>query len=102
MSYFNTTRLTGASLLAAIENTDHQEALIMSLFLLRQSGKIAPSALSPSYIHRLAFSPSVPLTSVRRAVTSLTDSGHLIKTDVMFNGRFGKPEHCWKLAEKHR
>jgi hypothetical protein len=37
-----------------------------------------------------------PITSIRRAMTNLTDDGHLIKTDTKKVGKYGKANHTWK------
>lgn len=50
---------------------------------------------TPDEVHGTVFSEKVPLTSCRRSIFSLTDSGHLIKTSTMRMGRYGKPAHCW-------
>ena len=41
---------------------------------------------------------SWPITSIRRAITDLTNAGKLTKTDTMKLGRYGKHVHTWKLA----
>ncbi|OHB60880.1 MAG: hypothetical protein A2167_05425 [Planctomycetes bacterium RBG_13_46_10] len=43
--------------------------------------------------------PNCPLTSIRRAMTNLTTEKKLVKSDNVFTtGRYGKREHCWRLA----
>lgn len=40
----------------------------------------------------------VPLQSVRRAITDLTDAGILVRVEnVLKTGIYGKPEHLWRL-----
>ena len=39
-----------------------------------------------------------PITSIRRAITNLTDAGKIIKTDQYVKGNYGKLEHLWELA----
>jgi hypothetical protein len=39
------------------------------------------------------------LTSVRRAVTDLTDMGLLEKTRIMRDGGYGVKTHTWRLAQ---
>jgi len=34
----------------------------------------------------------------RRAMTTLTELGYLVKTDVKKPGRYGEMNYCWKLA----
>jgi hypothetical protein len=38
-----------------------------------------------------------PITSIRRAITDLTRSGYLVKTERMKIGQYGMPNHTWKL-----
>ena len=38
-----------------------------------------------------------PITSVRRALTNLTNEDKIIKTDVKVVGLYGKKEHLWRL-----
>lgn len=97
MSYFNTTHLRGLHLLDEIENATNQESKIMALFLRNPIKR-----MTPSVVRSKVFRDSVPLTSVRRAMTCLTNSGHLEKTDSTRTGSYGKPEHAWELARKHR
>ena len=39
----------------------------------------------------------VPITSIRRAITNLTNDEKLVKTDNQKTGPYGKPSYCWKL-----
>lgn len=41
---------------------------------------------------------NIPITSIRRALTTLTDSGYLIKTGEMRQGEYGAPNHCWRYG----
>lgn len=52
---------------------------------------------TPSQVHAL-FPQNVPLTSIRRAMNTLTLQGKLEKTLLMRDGPMGKPEHVWKLV----
>ena len=44
-----------------------------------------------------AVLPDVPITSVRRAITCLTDDGKLEKVNRLKPERYGKPNYLWKL-----
>ena len=92
MNYYNTTNLIGDNLLKEIANAKGQEEKITIFFKSR-----ALSYFSPSDILREVFNNSVPLTSIRRAITNLTDRGVLIKTDKQKPGLYGKSVYCWKL-----
>lgn len=39
-----------------------------------------------------------PITSIRRALNTLTEQGLLIKTSLMKDGDYGMKNHTWKLA----
>lgn len=56
--------------------------------------KAYPSGLRPSQVRRLTGS-RWPLTSVRRAINTLTEEGVLIKTDRTGEGEYGRPERYW-------
>lgn len=40
-----------------------------------------------------------PLTSIRRAITTLTQAGALVKTETKRKGVYGRMEHVWTLPE---
>ncbi len=40
-----------------------------------------------------------PITSIRRAMTNLTNRGNLVKTDAQVTGAKGKPEYIWKIKQ---
>jgi hypothetical protein len=42
----------------------------------------------------------VPITSIRRALTNLTEQGLLVKTDLQRMGAKGKPEYIWKVKSQ--
>jgi hypothetical protein len=41
-----------------------------------------------------------PITSIRRAMTNLSDNGKLEKTNEFVMGNYGKKEHLWQLPKK--
>jgi len=62
------------------------------------------SAFSPSRVHAMLvkgdkIKPATPLTSIRRAITNLTEEGKLAMMETLVNGPMGKPEHTWKLTK---
>ena len=74
----------------------NQEEAIMDIFVDRGLMNMTPSDVWHIYCEEIK---NIPLTSIRRAITSLTDRKYLIKTDIMRQGIYGKPEHCWRLAK---
>ena len=90
MSYYNTTEETGDDLDQSHKKAKKQDHLIYSHFILSNE------LLSPSMVlDRLNL--NCPITSVRRAMTNLTNEGKLIKTDQYVKGKYGKREHLWSL-----
>lgn len=92
--YVNTTRLTGDDLSAAIRKAADQNTAILAVYTAAQ----AP--LSPSEVWRrcTAAGKHWPLTSVRRAISTLTDAGALTKLDTYRIGEYGAREHEWRAA----
>ena len=91
MTYYNTNSEEGPELIKSRMNTVKQETTIYLLFE-------DDSYLSPDMIDELLYN-DYPITSIRRALTNLTDQGLLEKTDKMVMGKYGKKTHTWKLAE---
>lgn len=51
---------------------------------------------TPSEVY-LKFGQQYPLTSIRRAITNLTDAGDLIRTDKKRKGLYNEDNYTWKL-----
>ena len=43
-----------------------------------------------------------PITSIRRAISTLTDAGKLTKTNKLRGGKYNKNEHVWKFKPQTR
>ena len=56
----------------------------------------SPILLKPSQVLK-KLNLECPITSVRRALTNLTNEDKIIKTDVKVVGLYGKKEHLWRL-----
>ena len=95
-SYFNTTKETGKELAISKVKAFSQEESIMDIFFDRGLIGMTPSDVWHIYCEEFK---DVPLTSIRRALTSLTNRYQLVKTDEMRMGLYGKFEHCWRLAK---
>lgn len=91
-AYYNTTNLAGEQLRLEVNNAVSQEEEIIGYF------KSFPfSGFTPFEIQSAVFSKNVPITSVRRAMTNLTNRNILIKTTEKRIGDYGKGCYCWKL-----
>ncbi|BAR14277.1 uncharacterized protein [uncultured Mediterranean phage uvMED] len=73
--------------------TVNQECKIMKCF--EQYKK----PLSPSMVLNIS-GLNCPITSIRRAMTNLSDDGKLEKTKDFVMGSYGKKEHLWCLPKK--
>lgn len=96
--FYNTIDLTGPELEKAKADTLKQEELISAIYK-RNPGK----AISPSQILEITgkyYGLNWPLTSIRRAITNLTENTALIKLPGMIDGIYGKPEHVWRFNSK--
>ena len=90
MSYYNTTEETGSELAESHAKAKTQEKKILLCF--HDKG----NPLSASVICDI-LNDANPLTSIRRALTDMTNQGDLEKTDKKVMGRYGKREHQWQL-----
>ena len=92
MTYYNTTRQKGKQLEVSWKKTKSQDDKVMEYF--HAHGKATPSEV---WIH---FRDSnVPITSIRRSITNLTNSNLLSKTDNKKEGVYGRPEYVWEILK---
>jgi Fe2+ or Zn2+ uptake regulation protein len=89
--FYNTTAETEATLKQYRDTAESQEQAVLAFF------QDNPGPWRPDDIHERLFGRSVPLTSVRRAMTVLTYDGHLAKTALKRMGSHGRPVHTWVL-----
>ena len=94
-SYYNTNRESGVTLRKSEIQAQTQEDIIAEFFREHPT-----TAFSPHQIHNTLFGSNVPLTSIRRAMTNLTDLRILKKTPIMRMGNYGKYVHTWRLDIK--
>jgi len=94
MTYFNTNRLTGRALHQAIASAKGQNEDVLAIFA--NVGR----ALTPSDVHARCVRAGRrwPITSVRRAISTLTEDAKLRRTEALKPGPLGMPEHLWELA----
>lgn len=94
MNYHNTTHSTGSELAGYEAKAANQEDVILKMFDNLGVG------CTPSDVQTMAL-PNAPITSVRRAMTNLTDAGKLTKTTNQRMGGWGRPEYVWKRTTNH-
>jgi len=89
--YFNTTNETAKYTDVRVLKNQTQEEIVYDIFLAKRK-------LSASEVMALYPNKNVPLTSIRRAISSLFFEGKLIKLDETNIGIFGSPEKKYRLA----
>lgn len=88
--------LSAASEIASGERkAREQESAVLAFY------RANPGAWGPSQVYR-RMGCRWPITSVRRAITNLTTSGHLRITMSRSMGMFGRMEHLWTLREGNK
>ena len=93
--HFNTTNQQGLDLIKSNRNAISQKQTIVNYFK-----KNPNKELTPEQVHIILFSnKGIPLTSVRRAITTATKSNLLIKTNTQKKGLYGVLNYCWKLSQ---
>lgn len=91
--FYNTTHMSEAELMIRRLATSRQNTAIYKFFQDNPQGYFTPFE-----VQRYAGLDRTPITSVRRAINTLTDAGLLVKTDRMKEGEYGAMNHTWKLV----
>lgn len=94
--YYNTVNLEGKELKKRQMKAGTQNAIILELFR-NQPGTL----FTPFDVYRAIGAPdhNAPITSIRRAITSLTDQGYLVKTEIKRMGGYNELCYCWTLKK---
>lgn len=92
--YHNTNSEQGLVLERSQIRADTQEDQILQLF--KRGGEYTPDQVW----QRLYMRSMTPITSVRRAITNLTNLGYLEKTDKQRKGMYGKQVYVWRYARR--
>ena len=97
--YYNTNNETGVDLTESWIKAAKQNELILRLFRANPN-----EALTPNDIHNMcnACDKDWPITSIRRAINTLTESGNLTKTNELREGKYGKKTHTSKFTTQIR
>ena len=99
--YYNTNNESGERLIKSKSKAKTQDEIILDIFnTWRQSDGLTPSEIEEILIHH--HDKNWPLTSIRRAISTLTDSGKLTKTNKLRGGKYNKNEHICKFKPQTR
>lgn len=92
--FFNTTKESGPQLAEYQAKAGEQNAEVLAIFQ-RSCVPLSPSQVLAQYPRV----PMPPLTSIRRAISTLTKAGALVKTETKRKGVYGRSEFVWRLPE---
>ena len=82
-NYFNTTNESSDTLKENVEKAKSQNERILNFFRAHPN-----TSYTPFYIQNVLGMKDTPITSVRRTITTLTNSGDLEKTERKSEGRY--------------
>jgi hypothetical protein len=91
--FYNTNHLSGKELRARKQGVNYQNIHILKFFKDNPEGYFTPFE-----VQTYTGLERVPITSIRRALNTLTAAGLIIKTDHMRQGDYGAINHTWHLA----
>ena len=89
--YYNTTKQLGRNLIKARDEAFKQDERVLAVFEAFPNGTLSP------WIIRAKMETNAPITSIRRAINTLTKSGKLLKTQTKMMGPYGKESFTWQL-----
>lgn len=92
--FYNTIHASGQTLIDFNNQAESQNNIILHIFELNKNSSFTPFEVQKCLIR---IGKDYPITSVRRAMTTLTEEGKLIKLSEMKPGNYGKPNYTWKL-----
>lgn len=92
-SYHNTNKETGNTLAKSNKKANGQEMVILRYFRANHNANLSPEDI----LNEVDFGKPIPITSIRRAMTNLSNEGFLSKTSIMKKGNYGKQVHTWKI-----
>ena len=94
---YNTNNMVGQELTEMSHSAKAQETAVIKFFTDRVADKAGASTIWNVLKITKRIDQAVPLTSIRRAVSTLTKQGKLVKTDDMSVGVYGKREYMYSL-----
>jgi hypothetical protein len=100
-SYHETVPLEAAERKVATRRANIQEQGVTILFEKNPTSKVGVSQVWSEGVKRGLWSADTPLTSIRRAVSTLCKRGVLVKTDETRIGSYGKPEFKYKFNKNN-
>tara|TARA_B100000575_G_C22508224_1_gene331586 strand:- start:153 stop:500 length:348 start_codon:yes stop_codon:yes gene_type:complete len=95
--YYNTTNEKGNLLKTNIKQATNQEQLTLAVFQTYSNDNLSAYDVWQFLIDNESINEQTPLTSIRRAISDLTDHEKLVKTDKKVLGGAGRKTYTWRL-----
>ena len=95
--YYNTTQEVGVQLKANLEKANNQTYLTLAVFQTYPNDYLSADQVWRFLMDNESIEKHTPLTSIRRAITDLTNQERLVKTNKKVLGRAGRKTYTWKL-----
>ncbi len=95
--YYNTTNENGSLLQTNMKQANNQEQLTLAVFQTYPNENLSANDVWAFLIDNESINEQTPLTSIRRAITDLTNRNRLVKTDKKVLGSAGRKTYTWRL-----
>ena len=95
--YYNTTQEVGVQLKTNLEKANNQTYLTLAVFQTYPKDYLSAHEVWTFLMDNESIDKHTPLTSIRRAITDLTNQDRLVKTDKKVLGGAGRKTYTWKL-----
>lgn len=95
--YYNTTNENGSLLQTNMKQANNQEQLTLAVFQTYPNENLSANEVWAFLIDNESINEQTPLTSIRRAITDLTNRDRLVKTDKKVLGAAGRKTYTWRL-----
>jgi len=95
--YYNTTNEKGSLLKANTKQAENQTTLTLSVFQTYPTYTFSADEVWNFLIDNESINEQTPLTSIRRAITDLTNEGKIVKTNRKVLGLAGRKTYTWRL-----
>ena len=95
--YYNTTNEVGVQLRANLKKANNQTFLTLAVFQTYPNDYLSAHAVWTFLMDNESIEEQTPLTSIRRAITDLTNQNRLVKTDKKVVGSAGRKTYTWRL-----
>ena len=97
--YYNTNDESGLDLRESWTSNAKQDDLILRIFMIAPNDSFTPDEIEEACQR---CNKNWPITSIRRAISTLTKHGNLTKTNELREGKYGKKTHTWRFITQIR